>query len=295
MIRVIGNRSVQFWWRCAFGFIVNICILAIATAGYSQADRVGQLTSELKDANWAVRLNAAFELGQLKDPRTVEPLVAALRDADADMRRTAATALGEIKSPLAVEPLIALLKDSEAQVRYSAVAALGEIADPGAVEPLIPVLKDTEANVRQNAAEWLGRLNDPRAVEPLIAALKDTEADVQLRAARALSEIKDARATEPLMQALKGKKNSVVGGAYKFFIGQGQSGSEDELIAALNIFGNKDMALDFLNCGNPALADAGRAWAKRNNYLIVIDPSGLASGSVLWGGERMMAMADPAK
>jgi hypothetical protein len=90
------------------------------------------------------------------------------------------------------------------------------------------------------------------------------------------------------MAALKGKEEPVVGGAYRFFIGLGQEGSEDALIAALNGFGNKEMALDFLKCGNPKLADAGRLWARTNGYEIVADPNSIYSISVWWGSERTM-------
>jgi hypothetical protein len=87
----------------------------------------------------------------------------------------------------------------------------------------------------------------------------------------------------------------VVGGAYRFFIGLGEEGSEDALIGALVQFGDKDMALDFFNCGNPKLAAAGRQWAKKNGYVIVADPNGESNNPVLWGSERLMAMSGPAR
>ena len=143
--------------------------------------------------------------------------------------------------------------------------------------------------MRRDAADWLDYFKDPRAVEALIVALKDAEPAVQLSAARALGEIKDPRAEQPLVAALKEKEDPVVGGAYKYFIGLGEAGSEEALISALNLFGNKQMALDFLNCGNPELANAGRAWAKTYGYVIVADPNSVATTPVLWGSERLVA------
>jgi HEAT repeat protein len=66
-------------------------------------------------------------------------------------------ALGEIKDPRAVEPLIAALKDKG--VCAAAAYALGEIKDPRAVEPLIAALKDESFSVRRAAAEALVSLH----------------------------------------------------------------------------------------------------------------------------------------
>ena len=74
--------------------------------------------------DWEVRWDAARALGEIKDPRAVEPLSAALKDENEYVRKAAAYALGEIKDPRAVEPLIAALKDEELHVRWAAAEAL---------------------------------------------------------------------------------------------------------------------------------------------------------------------------
>lgn len=265
---------------CSFGFVQSL---------RGQPEDVGQFIKELQDRSWVVRLDAAFALGKLRNPAIVEPLIASLRDVDADVRRTAATALGEIGDRRAVEPLLTVLRDNEPQVRACAVTALGKIGDLSAIPSLIPVLEDEDPNVRGSVADSLAFFKDPRTVEPLIRALKDAETAVRLSAARALDDMKDPRADQPLVEALQQKNDPVVGGAYKFFIGQGMAGSEAELISALNLFGNKQMALDFLNCGNPQLAEAGRAWARTYGYMIVADPNSLVTNPVVWGSERLAA------
>jgi len=50
--------------------------------------------------------NAIQALGQLDDPRAVEPLVQALHDADYWVRQGAARALRHLGDPRAIEPLI---------------------------------------------------------------------------------------------------------------------------------------------------------------------------------------------
>jgi hypothetical protein len=53
--------------------------------------------------------------------------------------------------------------------------------------------------------------------------------------------------------------------AYKFFLSKGRAGTEKILIAVLTEHGYKEMAEDFLNCGNRQLEKAARSWAKKNS------------------------------
>jgi HEAT repeat protein len=50
----------------------------------------------LKDSNPDVREQAAFALGQIRDPKALPSLTAALRDSVADVREQAAFAIGQI-------------------------------------------------------------------------------------------------------------------------------------------------------------------------------------------------------
>ena len=52
-------------------------------------------------------------------------------------KASAARALGEINDPKAVDPLIAALKDKKPEVRGTAAVALGEIGDKKATMPLV--------------------------------------------------------------------------------------------------------------------------------------------------------------
>ncbi len=79
---------------------------------WQKADEVDMLIQRLKeDKNEGVRRMAAVALGEIKDTRAVEPLIAALKDKDSSVRNNAAEALGEIKDARAVEPLIAATAD----------------------------------------------------------------------------------------------------------------------------------------------------------------------------------------
>jgi HEAT repeat protein len=57
---------------------------------------VDGLIGALKDSSADVREQAAFALGQLRDPKALPSLTAALRDSVADVREQAAFAIGQI-------------------------------------------------------------------------------------------------------------------------------------------------------------------------------------------------------
>jgi HEAT repeat protein len=163
---------------------------------------VDGLINELRGVSW--RMRAAVALGEIGDPRAVEPLIAALGDENLNVRIDAAKALGKIGDPRAVEPLIAALGDENLNVRIDAAEALSKIGVP-AVAHLIVALGNEDQRVRSGAAKALGKIGDPRAVEPLIAALEDEDFWVRQSVIVALGSVSDERAVEPLIIALQAK------------------------------------------------------------------------------------------
>ena len=103
------------------------------------------------------------------------------------MRQYAAQALGEIGDPRAVEPLIAILQKwgNSEQLRRAAALALGQIGDPRSVEPLIATLGDIKSDVCQATKEALVQIGSP-SVEPLITALGDKHWSIRYYATKAL-------------------------------------------------------------------------------------------------------------
>jgi HEAT repeat protein len=95
---------------------------------------------------------------------------------------------GELKDTRSIDPLMRALKDEDSYVRDNAAEAIGKIGK-SAVEPLTQALKDNNSYVREVAAEDLGKINDIRAVEPLIQALKDDNEKVRSAAKDALTKL----------------------------------------------------------------------------------------------------------
>src|SRR4030067_712977 len=118
------NKSLKFM------MIVLFISFFWLSAGHLQAADVDTLVQDLKDNDLIVRLHAAKALGEAKDARAVEPLIAALGDKGCG--HTAANALAKIGKP-AVEPLTSALKDESPAVRRNAAIALREMGKPEAV------------------------------------------------------------------------------------------------------------------------------------------------------------------
>ena len=178
---------------------------------------VGLLIDALKDDYR--RDSAVSVLGEIGDPRAVDPLIRALIDArnrsidrlgnyDTFAAKAAQAALVQLGAS-AVQPVSAMLSRTGVlpQARECLARVLGKIGDPRAVESLIYVLENPyeAVQVRYGAVLALGEIGDPRAVEPLIATLADKDPMMREAAVLALGEIGDPRAVEPLTATLADK------------------------------------------------------------------------------------------
>jgi len=140
-----------------------------------------------------VRRECAYILGQIRDHRAVDPLIAALKDPVGDVRMSAADALGSLRNSRAIEPLIAALKDDYVPVRNEAAIALRQFpSDPRIVEPLIALLKD---NFTQDAAiGTLGEIHDPRVMSAMMRAFKALNPNAKEKAIDVFAEKLGAQA-----------------------------------------------------------------------------------------------------
>jgi HEAT repeat protein len=173
-----------------------------------EKQNIQALISALKSKDPTVQYDAAEALGDLRDPRAVEPLIAALKNDElSGVRWKAAEALSKIGVP-AVDALIGVLSHEDDDVRWKAAIALGEIGDLKAVEPLIALLCDDDRFVKSRAAHALGMIGEA-AVDPLIRALREGNGNLRWGAAIALGKIRDARAVKPLIRALADKYENV--------------------------------------------------------------------------------------
>lgn len=113
----------------------------------------------LKSDSLDVQAFAAYSLGQIGDPRAVNPLQEAVRDYYEQLSR-----LGSSEIIFQDRPTTGggggwrPTREKEARVRAAVVWALGEIGDPAAEPTLKRALNDDNSLVRDNAAEALDKL-----------------------------------------------------------------------------------------------------------------------------------------
>ncbi|MBD0315921.1 MAG: HEAT repeat domain-containing protein [Nitrospiraceae bacterium] len=120
------------------------------------AARADAMLLDLKDPHWLNRKYAAEVLGELKDQRAVEPLVAALVDEVGDVRQRAYDSLIKLGG-VAVPSLIPLLVSEEDEIRQSATEIIRKIGKP-AVEPMATALAEADDRLKSRIMKVLDRM-----------------------------------------------------------------------------------------------------------------------------------------
>lgn len=148
----------------------------------------------------AVRRQAAWALGQLRDKRAVQALMTALKD-EPELAIDAAMALSAVGEP-AVPALTAALSSDDPQVRQMAIKALGKMGTT-ALRPLLSIVRDEKQAEQaiKGAAEALGLLGDPQAIPDLVALLRGRRGRNPAPVADALAAI-GVPAVQALVDAL---------------------------------------------------------------------------------------------
>lgn len=129
---------------------------AFALGQIGDTRAVEPLLRLLDDSSKEVRWTVAEVVGQFGES-AVMLVSGVLQHHDVEARELAASILGEIGDPRAVEPLVQALIDSEWQVRFAVVNALGDIGDNRAAGSLAPLLEDADSRVRSLTTRILKR------------------------------------------------------------------------------------------------------------------------------------------
>jgi HEAT repeat protein len=120
--------------------------LLVRLAPESVEPLVGELRAGLNPAD------AAFVLGRIGDPQTVDVLVKALRHRDARVRAESAAALGELQDPKVVKPLLRAARDKEHGVRTQARIALDRMGTIAVIEGVAELLRPVVREAVRSAA-----------------------------------------------------------------------------------------------------------------------------------------------
>jgi aminopeptidase N len=170
------------------------------------------LLAATKDPNARVRVRAVASLASLKDPSLAPVYSELLKDQSYAVIRAAASALGQTKDPKAYDSLIALLDTPSWRdtIKASALAGLDATGDKRAIDLALRYTKpDNFSGVRAAAVRLLGHLggSDPK-VFPLVVeiarnAFERNDFGTLIPAVEALVGIGDSRGLPVLDQMIK--------------------------------------------------------------------------------------------
>ncbi len=171
---------------------------ALAHAHDPEAVRllVEKLDDDAADHHW----RAAYTLGLMKHPGSVEPLMreVAVQSVHAT---EAAHLLGDIGDTRAVPTLITALDDASYLSHDAVARALAPMHDDRAFMRLSRLASDANVQMRKLAAEALGGSVDIRAVQMLgQLAQGDPDVDVQQAAIGSLARLKNSEAIDVLIE-----------------------------------------------------------------------------------------------
>lgn len=135
-----------------------------------------------------------WELKEVDPSAALDPLIDMLlnESIDAKNRSFAAAALGDIKDPRAIDPLIQYLKEDDCGCRSDELYYVFQRIGEKSVEPLIALLNDEDPKLRKNAAYILGNMYDARAIEPLKSLLNSTDQNLRDAAETSLALIENS-------------------------------------------------------------------------------------------------------
>lgn len=189
----------------------------------------------------AIRIAAAEALRELRDPKTVPPLVQVLASPSAGLRRAAVAALSAVGTPEAMGGVAARLGDQDSQVRAEARRALEAAGDPrlttwavsqvlasadppakveaigmlcehggpASVDLVLGVLPEPNLQLHEAAIAELGCYRDPAAIGLIREALSATDSATRVGAAAALGQVDDDRALDALLAHIKSQDEAL--------------------------------------------------------------------------------------
>lgn len=132
---------------------------------------VQQIMGELRDTNKEKRRTAVMKLGMVGGDQAIRALIGAVQNDYEDLivRARAAMMLGNLRDPRAVDPLIRALEAPGYQTPLQAAEALGKIGDRRAI-PFLRTLAESGTDKTRSAAlaalERLGYKPDDTEPQP---------------------------------------------------------------------------------------------------------------------------------
>lgn len=281
------------------------------------------LIGKLTDRDDGVRSHVVDALGKISDTRAVEPLIPHIKDKNDNVSYRAIEVLGNMKDVRAAKSLVARLHDEKfrrsainalAKIGPPAIKALHAAYPKEKVHPywadlVLADCRDEDAltrfvmKVAEDAyptdikAKLFSYYLSPDLLTQIASAAKDPGLRIAARATRGGEEewgrilnaaAVDPELLEPTLSAIAYTKIdfdrfSRANDLIELCISHGDDRYIPKLVSLLDQHGDYRLASVFLHSGQADLANAARAWAKKNNNNLSQDP---VFGSKRWGDER---------
>lgn len=128
--------------------------------------------------------------------------------------------MGEAKNPLSVDDLLEALSDPSFNVRYEAIVSVARMpANKKLTNALIEILRSKEPDLSVAAGWALGRVGDRRAIPALRETLVSEYALLRSRSARSLAIMGDAEIVPILLEAFEKEEHDGIRVAYASALG----------------------------------------------------------------------------
>jgi HEAT repeat protein len=195
------------FWRCRVSAVS-------ALGGYDEPRIADLFYKNLEDET--IGEFAARELGNMRDPRGYELLLAAMVHGTKAARMAAVGGITDYADERALAPLLTMLAESDLDMKREAAYGLayfgrnlrekipypGETAAWSTEAPLCEAFACEDEEVRENVLFALGEIGSPRAVEVTLIALGDSSARVKSAAIRNVEKLNDRRLATRLIPLL---------------------------------------------------------------------------------------------
>ncbi|HEY1388283.1 MAG TPA: HEAT repeat domain-containing protein, partial [Ktedonobacterales bacterium] len=195
-VQTVTRRKGSFLGFTSTIAISHAAARALRSQGEAGFQALLTLLREFKeDELWGQAVER--QLGVLRDPRAIEPLIASFDSPVYEVAYSASRALRHFGT--AIPPLIEALSITDQSAYYHVSMALRWIGAP-AVPALLDALRHAaDGNIRSGAADVLDRIDSEDVREALHAALDDENADVRRMAMWSLGELGDPRVLNQLL------------------------------------------------------------------------------------------------
>jgi len=186
VLTALGNEAIPFLAEeLETGDAVQREYVLAALGTLQAHDQVDNIARVLADRGLKRRYVAAWALGEIGHPQSIEALIESLDDSDAAVKRYATRALIKFNQE-AVEPLLKALPGAKGEAEAAIIRALGDIGDRRALPSL---LERSDGTHRAEVFMALGKLKDPAAEKALVEGLTDQNWRVRMNAAMALGPL----------------------------------------------------------------------------------------------------------